>query len=89
MILISNPFAAVSSAPEMLPQPLGVIGQLMPPGAGGNLLRSTGFFDGAGAGGHIAVLVRWAALGLGVMAVAAMRFKRVAVRGPQPVAVGP
>jgi hypothetical protein len=88
MILIGNPFAAVSSAPEMLPQPLGVIGQLMPPGAGGNLLRSSGFFDGAGAGGHAAVLVGWAALGLGMMAVAAMRFKRVAVRGPQPVAVG-
>jgi hypothetical protein len=88
MILIGNPFAAVSSAPEMLPQPLGWIGQLMPPGAGGNLLRSTGFFDGAGAGGHIAVLVGWAALGLGVMVVAAARFKRVAVHGPEPVAVG-
>jgi hypothetical protein len=72
----------------MLPQPLGWIGQLMPPGAGGNLLRSTGFFDGAGAGGHIAVLVGWAALGLGVMVVAAARFKRVAVHGPEPVAVG-
>jgi hypothetical protein len=88
MILIGNPFAAVSSAPEMLPQPLGALGQLMPPGAGGNLLRSTGFFDGAGAGGHIAVLVGWVALGLGVMVAAAMRDRRVAVRGPQPVAVG-
>lgn len=30
--------------------------QLMPPGAGANLLRSTGFFDGAGAGEHLLVL---------------------------------
>jgi hypothetical protein len=88
MVLIGNPFAAVSSAPEMLPQPLGLIGQLLPPGAGGNLLRSTGFFDGAGAGGHVVVLVGWVALGLGVMGAAAMRSRRVAVRGPQPVAVG-
>jgi len=38
--------------------------QLLPPGAGANLLRSTGFFDGAGAGEHIAVLAVWALLGL-------------------------
>ena len=49
MVLIGNPFSGVGSAPELLPQPIGAIGQLMPPGAGGNLLRSTGFFDGAGA----------------------------------------
>ena len=57
MVLIGNPFSGVGSAPELLPEPVGAIGQLMPPGAGGNLLRSTGFFDGAAAGGHAAVLV--------------------------------
>jgi hypothetical protein len=41
----------------------------MPPGAGGNLLRSTGFFDGAAAGGHAAVLLAWAAAGLLLLAV--------------------
>jgi hypothetical protein len=56
MVFVGNPFSAVGSAPELLPQPVGGIGQLLPPGAGGNLLRSTGFFDGAGAGGHVAVL---------------------------------
>ena len=56
MVLIGNPFSGVGSGPEMLPEPAGVIGQLMPPGAGGNLLRSTGFFDGAGAGDHLTVL---------------------------------
>jgi hypothetical protein len=68
MILIGNPFSGVATAPEMLPQPVGAIGQLLPPGAGGNLLRSTGFFDGAGAGGHIAVLVAWVLVGLGALA---------------------
>jgi hypothetical protein len=76
MILIGNPLAAVSSAPEMLPQPLGDIGQLLPPGAGGNLLRSTAFFDGADAAGHIAVLTAWALVGAIALAVAAARRRR-------------
>jgi hypothetical protein len=49
MVFIGNPFSAAASAPELLPQPVGGLGQLLPPGAGANLLRSTGFFDGAGA----------------------------------------
>jgi len=64
MVFIGNPFSAAATAPELLPQPVGGLGQLLPPGAGANLLRSTGFFDGAGAGEHIAVLAVWAVLGL-------------------------
>ena len=64
MIFIGNPFSAAATAPELLPQPVGGLGQLLPPGAGANLLRSTGFFDGAGAGEHVAVLAVWAVLGL-------------------------
>ena len=52
MVLLGNPFSGVATGPEMLPEPAGALGQLLPPGAGGNLLRSTGFFDGAAAGGH-------------------------------------
>jgi hypothetical protein len=73
MVLIGNPFSGISSAPEMLPHPGGTIGQLMPPGAGGNLLRSTAFFDGAAAAGHAAVLAAWALLGMGGLAIAARR----------------
>lgn len=73
MVLIGNPFSGIASAPEMLPRPAGAIGQLMPPGAGGNLLRSTAFFDGAAAAGHAAVLAGWALLGLCALAVAARR----------------
>jgi hypothetical protein len=75
MVLVGNPFSGVGSAPELLPRPAGGIGQLLPPGAGGNLLRSTGFFDGAAAGGHLAVLLAWAAAGL-VATVAAAALGR-------------
>jgi hypothetical protein len=78
MILVGNPFSGVATGPEMLPAPAGAIGQLLPPGAGGNLLRSTGFFDGAGAGGHIAVLSVWVLLGFGALLVAALRERRPA-----------
>jgi hypothetical protein len=73
MVFIGNPFSGVASAPEMLPQPVGLIGQLMPPGAGGNLVRSTGYFDGAAAGEHVAVLAVWALLGLAALAAAGLR----------------
>jgi hypothetical protein len=64
MVFLGNPFAGVSSAPEMLPEPAGLIGQLLPPGAGGNLLRGTAFFDGAGGSAPVTVLLVWAALGI-------------------------
>jgi hypothetical protein len=85
MTLIGNPFSGASSAPELMPQPVGAIGQLMPPGAGANLLRSTGFFDGAAAGGHVAVLGAWALAGLLALLAAALRGRRpVAVPVAQP-----
>ena len=70
MVFIGNPFSAAATAPELLPEPVGGLGQLLPPGAGANLLRSTGFFDGAGAGEHIAVLAVWALAGVGAMLLA-------------------
>jgi len=78
MIFVGNPFSGVGSAPELLPEPAGAIGQLMPPGAGGNLLRSTGFFDGAGGAGHLTVLAVWAAAGLAVLLAAELRGRRAA-----------
>jgi hypothetical protein len=76
MILIGNPFAAVATGPEMLPRPVGDLGQLLPPGAGGNLLRSTGYFDGAAGAGHAAVLATWAAAGLAAMVAATTLARR-------------
>jgi hypothetical protein len=80
MVLIGNPFSGVGSAPELLPRPVGTIGQLMPPGAGGNLLRSTGFFDGAAAGGHVGVLLGWTVAGLALLLVGGARKRRLATR---------
>jgi hypothetical protein len=73
MVFVGNPFSAVATGPEMLPEPAGAIGRLLPPGAGGNLLRSTGFFDGAGGAGHIAVLACWALAGFAALGIAAAR----------------
>jgi hypothetical protein len=78
MIFVGNPFSGVGSAPELLPSPAGAIGQLLPPGAGGNLLRSTGFFDGAGATGHLTVLSIWVLAGLACLAAAELRARRAA-----------
>ena len=91
MIFIGNPFSAAGSAPELLPQPVGSLGQLLPPGAGASLLRSTGYFDGAGAAGHIWVLVAWAALGFGALAAAGLRRRAAtapSVRAPRAAALG-
>jgi hypothetical protein len=67
MVFVGNPWSGISSAPELLPQAAGFIGQLLPPGATGQLLRSIAFFDGAGAGRHLVVLLVWIALGLGAI----------------------
>ncbi|RKS79918.1 hypothetical protein CLV35_0333 [Motilibacter peucedani] len=69
MVFVGNPFSAVTSAPEMLPGAVDRIGQWLPPGAGANLLRSSAYFDGNGASGHLAVLLTWAVLGVTAIVV--------------------
>lgn len=64
MLLLGNPLSAATSAPELLPQPWGAIGQAMPPGAAADLLRSVAYFDGAGAAAPLTVLLIWAAAGV-------------------------
>jgi hypothetical protein len=64
VFLVGNPLSAVASAPELLPQPWGEIGQYLPVGAGATLLRSTAFFDGAGATTPLWVLLGYAIIGL-------------------------
>ncbi|MEU6432121.1 hypothetical protein ABZ860_39980 [Microbispora sp. NPDC046973] len=64
MMLIGNPLSGTATAPEMLPGWSGALGRLLPPGAGGQLLRSTAFFDGHGATRSAIVLATWVTLGL-------------------------
>ncbi|HEX6196497.1 MAG TPA: hypothetical protein VFZ37_11320 [Jiangellaceae bacterium] len=73
MVLLGNPLSAAVSAPEMLPQPWGALGQLMPPGAGVTAVRSVGFFDGAAAGTPLLVLGIWLAAGLALVLTGALR----------------
>ncbi|MCU7726752.1 hypothetical protein ODJ79_23730 [Actinoplanes sp. KI2] len=55
MFLVGNALSGIAAAPELLPQPWGAVGQWLPIGAGGTLLRSAAYFDGHG--GRLAVTV--------------------------------
>ncbi|MEU5943592.1 hypothetical protein ABZ807_31535 [Micromonospora sp. NPDC047548] len=78
MMLVGNPLSGTSTAPEMLPGWSGTFGQLLPPGAGGQLLRSTAFFDGHGATHSVSVLVTWLALGVVLCLASGLRTRRTA-----------
>ncbi|MEU5527412.1 hypothetical protein ABZ744_10775 [Micromonospora chersina] len=85
VFLVGNPLSAVAAAPELLPQPWGVVGQFLPVGAGGTLLRSAAFFDGAGAGRSLAVLACYALVGLALVLVGS-RGPRVGAGSTTPAA---
>ncbi|MFF5075433.1 hypothetical protein ACFY36_00135 [Actinoplanes sp. NPDC000266] len=76
MMLVGNPLSGSASAPEMLPGWSGALGQLLPPGAGGQLLRSSAFFDGHGVAHSIVVLLSWLALGVVLCLAGARRARR-------------
>ena len=57
----------------MLPSGWGALGQWLPQGATATLLRSTAFFDGAGATTAIVVLTCWAVAGAALIVIAAAR----------------
>ncbi|WNI33424.1 ABC transporter permease [Streptomyces sp. ITFR-6] len=84
MVLVGNPFSGVTSAPELLPRPIGAIGQWLPPGAGGSLLRSVAFFDGNAVGLPLLALGLWAVLGLAAVLVGARRRGRTVNPAPTP-----
>ena len=75
-LLLGNPLSGLNSAPEMLPSGWGTLGQWLPQGATATLLRSTAFFDGAGATAAIAVLSCWAVPGTAMIMIAAVRQRK-------------
>ncbi|MCQ4207884.1 ABC transporter permease [Streptomyces longispororuber] len=92
MVLLGNPFSGMASAPQLLPEPVGFLGQLLPPGAGGSLLRSVAYFDGARAAAPALTLAVWVALGLTAVLLGGLRGRRTRPeparapeRTPQPV----
>jgi hypothetical protein len=61
----------------MLPGWSGHVGQLLPPGAGVHLLRSTAYFDGHGTGDSVLVLLAWLAPGAVLTLIGHHRSRRV------------
>lgn len=72
-LLVGNPLSGLTSAPELLPSGWSAAGQWMPQGATATLLRSTAFFDGAGATMAIVALSMWTVAGLLLIVIAALR----------------
>ena len=54
MMFVGNPFAGIATSAQWLPAGVAMIGQLLPPGAAGTLVRAVAYFNGAG-GGHAAL----------------------------------
>jgi hypothetical protein len=75
-LLLGNPLSGLNSAPEMLPSGWGTLGQWLPQGATATLLRSTAFFDGAGATAAIVVLSCWSVAGAALIVIAGVRQRR-------------
>jgi hypothetical protein len=80
MVFVGNPFSGSTSAPELLPRPIDLIGQWLPPGAGANLVRSTAYFDGNHAGAYLAVLLAWTAFGVAAIVIGHHTFVGYAAR---------
>ncbi|WP_369199531.1 ABC transporter permease [Streptomyces sp. PU-14G] len=83
-VLLGNPWSGVPSAPELLPEPVGTLGQWLPPGAGGTLLRGVGFFDGRAVDTPVLVLTVWAVLGLTALALGGLRGTQQRTAAPLP-----
>lgn len=64
MMFVGNPFAGIATSAVWLPGPVATLGQLLPPGATGTLVRAVAYFDGHGGGQALWTLVAWAIFGL-------------------------
>ena len=83
-VLLGNPLSGLAGAPDLLPGAWGAVGQWMPPGATGTLLRATSWFDGAGSGAALLVLAAWCAAGLVLLGLGAVRSRRASSGTPAP-----
>ncbi|MFF9343983.1 ABC transporter permease [Streptomyces sp. NPDC014773] len=88
-VLAGNAFSGMSGAPELLPAGIGLLGQWLPPGAGGQALRSVAYFDGAAAGGPVLILSLWAVAGLAAVALGGRRRRTEAAPAPVPASASP
>ncbi len=88
LFLIGNALSGIAAAPELLPQPWGEVGQWLPMGAGGTLLRSVAYFDGNGAGFAVTVLAAYALGGL-LLVLLGRRGLEPAAPAPVPAEAAP
>lgn len=66
LLFLSNPLSGLATGPQWLPDVWGDIGQFLPIGAAGTVVRSAAYFDGAGATTAWIVLACWALAGLAI-----------------------
>lgn len=76
LVLLGNGLSGLASGPEFLPRPWGSIGQLLPPGATGTLMRDVTFFDGHGAAKSVITLTGYLIAGIALYAIALLRARR-------------
>ncbi|MDH3047824.1 ABC transporter permease [Gordonia alkanivorans] len=80
MMFLGNPLAGIAGSAAWLPSGLGTVGQILPPGAAGTLVRSAAYFGGAAGLTAGLTLATWIVVGL-VLFVTGMR--RAAVSTPE------
>lgn len=80
MMFLGNPLAGISTSaawlPAWLPAWLGTIGQALPPGSAGTLVRAVAYFGGAGGAGAATILVVWVLAGILLLAASTLRRRR-------------
>jgi len=64
MMFLGNPFAGIATTGAWLPAGVGLLGQLLPPGATGTLVRSVAYFGAAGGLAAGLTLAAWVAVGI-------------------------
>ncbi|MEU9591642.1 hypothetical protein ACGF7W_33735 [Streptomyces sp. NPDC048219] len=76
MMFLGNPLSGLTTGPYWLPDGWSTVGQLLPPGASGSLLRADAFYAGTGAGGPALVLGVWVLAGFALMFAADRRSRK-------------
>lgn len=64
MMFLGNPFAGIATGATWLPSGVAVVGQMLPPGAAGTLVRAVAYFGGAGGTVAALTLAAWVLVGL-------------------------
>lgn len=88
MMLLGNPLSGLATGPHWLPSGWATLGQLLPPGAAGSLLRTNAFFDSATAGLPALVLTGWIVFGVALALIADRRGRRSPQALSESVVVG-